>query len=110
VIVQGGLFANGGGGNGVCNSQAQGGQESLSPALGAQCSAAVEGDGGSGGSALDGPTAGETIGPSSTVETAAGSGGGSAGYIRINTRSGTFVPAPSALISPSASVGKVSTR
>jgi hypothetical protein len=110
VSVEGGLFANGGAGGGYCSDPPQPGQEALEPALGSQCSSAATGDGGRGGAALDGATEGETIPSSSTVETVGGSGGGSAGYIRINTRSGTFVPAATALISPTADVGGAQAR
>ena len=110
VTVEGGLFANGGAGGGFCSDAPQPGQEALEPATGSQCAGNAAGDGGRGGSALDGPTEGESIPSSSTVEVVAGSGGGAAGYIRINTRSGTFVPAPTALMSPSVDVGTTATR
>jgi len=109
VTVAGGLFSNGGGGSAACGT-GENGRESLDPALGKQCPGSDSGDGGSGGSALDGPTDGEPIAATSSFDNAGGSGGGAAGFIRINSRTGTFVPSPTALISPEPDVGTAATR
>ena len=110
IRIGGGLFANGGGGAGLCQGGGEDGREDLLQAAGASCADPDFGDGGIGGSALGLPTNGQTMAPSSSQSRVGGSGGGAAGYIRINTRYGTFVPMPTALLSPPANVGAVQTR
>jgi hypothetical protein len=110
VVAAGGLFANGGGGGGFCSQFPQPGQESREQALGSQCSSTNMGDGGSGASVLDGASEGESAQLSTTLDAVGGSGGGSVGYIRINNARGIFLPAPTALLSPTAEVGRTATR
>jgi hypothetical protein len=108
VSVEGGLFANGGGGAG--RGIGENGREDQTPAAGSNSTDARFGDGGQGGAALSEPTDGESLQPSSSDGRVGGSGGGSAGYIRVNTRDSIFVPTPTALISPPVDVGTAGSR
>jgi hypothetical protein len=64
-------------------------------------------NGGRGGSGMVAPEDGD---PAAGGVTTSGAGGGSYGYVRINTRDGTFSTASSAVISPSSTSALVRTR
>ncbi len=103
-----GMTANGGGGG--CRSQlGSAGSLSQNPAPGGDCATTYIGDGGDGG-ALTSPAGGDGGDILITGNTSGGGGGGGIGRIRVNTADGIFLPAGSAIISPTPSVGIVATR
>jgi hypothetical protein len=110
ISVEGGLFANGGGGAGLCSGGGEDGREALTQASGDDCDDPGFGDGGLGGSVMGPPTAGVSLDPSSSDERVGGSGGGAIGRIRINSRYGIFLPMRGALLSPFPDIGTTDTR
>lgn len=106
------VAANGGGGASLEHPGANG-QRSLAPAPGGTCANAGHcGAGGNGGAGTTAPTNGASIAtyPSDNHRAYAGGGGGSVGYIRINTGSGAYTKASDAIESPAPSSGALKTR
>jgi hypothetical protein len=105
------LAANGGGG--ACASGfGENGLLSSDAASGGLCFASNSDhtDGGNGGTGAEAPKPGVTIVFSSAVERKAGSGGGAAGHIRINTADAAFVQASDSLLSPPGASGMLAGR
>jgi hypothetical protein len=101
------VLANGGGG-GCPGDDGSDGLLSSQPAPGGDCSStSAAGSGGPGGSLGLAPDPGEGLTGTSSFVQIAGSGGGAAGYIRINTRSGLFDSASDAVLSPAESTALI---